>query len=281
MQCRHTSVKERITVTIEHALLKTIDASVDGVQVKNRSHAIELLIEGALKQVMPTQAVILAGGDRKQLLRPIDGKAAVVHNIELLSRHGVSDILMVVSKNDPKVKEFLGSGSQFDVHLRYFEEKEPMGTAGALQIVRDELRPPFILLNGDEVKQIDLRDMFNFHKQQRGNCTIALTSVKDPSLYGVALLNGNHIVAFVEKPTGNSAPSNLVSAGLYILERDAVLAVPRGFAKIETDVFPKLAREGKLIGYPFSGSYVDAHEEEPGVAERLTAPLSSILRTLR
>lgn len=236
-------MKERVTVTIERSLLRTIDASVDGVQVKNRSHAVELMLERALKQIMPTQAVLLAGGDSKKLLRPIEGKPVIVHNIELLSAYGVSDIIVAVPKAESRVREYLGDGTRWDVHLRYFEEKEPLGTAGALNMVRDELKPPFILLNGDEIKQVDLRDMFSFHKQQHGACTIALTSVQDPGQYGVALLNGNHIITFIEKPTRNP-PSNLISAGLYIVERDALQYIPRGFAKMEVDVFPQAGARG-------------------------------------
>jgi mannose-1-phosphate guanylyltransferase len=267
-------VKERVTVTIERSLLKVIDSSVDGMQVKNRSHAVELLIERALKQVLPSHAVILAGGDSKKLLKAVNGKPVILHNIELLSQYGVNTIFMLIGK-DPAVQEFLGDGSKYDVHITYFEEKEAMGTAGALNLIREQLTSSFILMNGDELKLVDLKDMFNFHKQHHGLCTIALTSVQDPSQYGVALLNGNYIVAFVEKPTGKNAPSNLISAGLYMLERDVLPYVPKGYARLETDVFPKLAKENKLIGYPFSGQYIDTDNEE-GITERLTSIFKGI-----
>jgi NDP-sugar pyrophosphorylase family protein len=260
-------VKERVTVTIERSLLKTIDASVDGMQVKNRSHAVELLIERALKQVMPSQAVILAGGDSKKLLKPVNNKPVILHNIELLSRHGVSDIVLIITKQDTKVKEYLGDGNAHDVQLTYVEEKEKLGTAGALNMLREQLNAPFILMNGDELKNVDIKDMYNFHKQNHGLCTIALTSVQDPAQYGVALLNGNQIVTFIEKPPKN-APSNLISAGLYIMEPDVLRYIPKGFARIETDVFPKLAKDNSLIGYPFSGQYIDVQQQ--GVTERLT-----------
>lgn len=263
-------MKERVTVTIDRSLLKTIDSSIDGMQVKNRSHAIELLIERALKQVMPSHAVILAGGDSKRLLKPVNGKPVLVHNIDLLSMYGVTNIIMIVSKHNSEVREYIGDGSKYDVNVTYFEEKEMMGTAGALNLVRDQLTSSFILMNGDELKNVDLKDMFNFHKQNHGLCTIALTSVQDPSQYGVALLNGNLVVAFIEKPPAKNAPSNLVSAGLYIMEPDVRHYIPKGFGKLETDVFPKLAKENKLIGYPFSGQYVDV-QEDLGMTEMLSS----------
>ena len=262
-------MKERITVTIERTLLKTIDASIDGVKVKNRSHAIELLLEQGIKQVLPSTAVILAGGDVRKLLKPVNGKPVIVHNIELLTKHGITSLFIIVSKTDTRIQDFLKDGSAYDVSITYAEEKEPMGTAGCLQLLRDKLQEQFVLMNGDELKDVDIKAMYMFHKQNHGLCTIALTSVQDPSQYGVALLNGNHIVAFIEKPQPKNAPSNLISAGLYIMEPGVFASIPKGYGRFETDVFPKLAKEEKLVGYPFSGQYIDI-PSGAGVTERLT-----------
>lgn len=261
-------MKERITVTIERNLLKTIDASVDGMQIKNRSHAIELLVERALKNVLPSKAIILAGGDVRKLLKPVNAKPVIVHNIELLSKYGISNIIVCVNKHDTRVKDYLGDGSKHDIQITYIEEKEPQGTAGILNSIKDQLTEPFILMNGDELKNVDLKDMFSFHKEHRGKCTIALTTIQDPTQYGVALLNGYRIVTFIEKPSAKNAPSNLISAGLYIMEPEVLQYVPKGFGRIETDVFPKLAKEGELVGYSFSGQYLDI---SPSMTERLTS----------
>ena len=95
------------------------------------------------------------------------------------------------------------------------------------------------------------------HKENKALATIALTTVEDPSQYGVANLKGNRIQAFVEKPRREEAPSNLINAGFYILEPEVIDYIPEGFTMIEKDVFPKLAKEGKLFGYPFDGQWFD------------------------
>lgn len=259
-------MKERITVTIERTLLKTIDASVDGVQIKNRSHAIELFVERGLKHVLPSKAVILAGGDPRILLKIVNGKAVIAHNIELLATYGVTDVIVITDKRDTRVKDYLGDGAAFDVHVTIIEEREPMGTAGCLNLVRDQISDHFILMNGDELKAVNLKEMFAFHKQHHGTCTIALTNVQDPSGYGVAIMNGTSIVGFIEKPTSKNPPSTLISAGLYMMAPEVFSYVPKGYAKLETDVFPKLARQDLLVGYPFSGQYLDI---QPGVAEKI------------
>ena len=160
------------------------------------------------------------------------------------------------------IKKELGDGKKYGVNITYVEEKNALGTAGPLKLAKPLLKETFIMCNADELKNINLDDMFNFHQANKGLGTIALTSVQDPSAYGVALLNGNKIMTFVEKPSKESAPSNLINAGLYILEPDVIDYIPEGFAMVETDVFPKLASEENLCGYPFSGQWFDTGTPE-------------------
>ena len=97
--------------------------------------------------------------------------------------------------------------------------------------------------------------MFRLHKRKNALATIALTTVEDPSHYGVARLDGSRIVEFVEKPA--NAPSNLINAGFYIMEPEVIDMIPKGFSMLEKDVFPKLAKLGRLRGFPFAGQWFD------------------------
>jgi mannose-1-phosphate guanylyltransferase len=123
-------------------------------------------------------------------------------------------------------------------------------------------RETFIVSNGDELKDIDIDEMFKAHKRSGALVTIALTTVNDPSAYGVARLSGNHILEFVEKPSREEAPSNLINAGFYLMEPEVLDMVPDGFSMLEKDVFPVLAKEGKLFGFPFSGQWFDTGDME-------------------
>ena len=104
--------------------------------------------------------------------------------------------------------------------------------------------------------------MYVFHTDGHKICTIALTTVHDPNNFGVAMLNGNRIITFVEKPLKEKAPSKLVNAGLYIIEPEVLKYIPDGFSRIEQDVFPKLATEDKLWGYIFSGQWFSTKTTE-------------------
>ena len=98
--------------------------------------------------------------------------------------------------------------------------------------------------------------------------TIALCKVEDPCRYGVAeLSDGNHIKRFIEKPTKEKAPSNLINAGIYVLSPKVFDYIPSGRAvSIEREVFPKLADEGKLFGHLVNGLWIDIGKPEEYLA---------------
>lgn len=256
-------MKNRVTLTIDNEILKRVDKEVDGYKLKNRSHAVEMFLLKALGDNIPKQALILAGGKGTRLnpitkeipkpLIPLQGKPIIEYSFDLFKKFGIKDILISIGFKGEKIKEYFGDGKRFGVNITYIEETNPLGTAGPLKLAKKLLKGPFIACNADELKDIDLMDMFMFHKENDALGTIALTSVEDTSKYGVAKLAGNKILDFVEKPVKEKAPSNFINSGLYILDPKVLDYIPEGFAMLEKDVFPKLAKEGKLFGYPFSG----------------------------
>ena len=156
-----------------------------------------------------------------------------------------------------KVKDYFEDGSKFGVNIIYVEENEPLGTAGPLKLAKEHLNDSFLVTNGDELKNINIPRMFRLHKRKDALSTIGLTTVTDPSEYGVAKLSGSRILEFVEKPKAEDAPSNLINAGFYIMEPEVIDMIPDGFSMLEKDIFPKLAKQGRLRGFPFEGQWVD------------------------
>lgn len=213
------------------------------------------------------KAIILAGGQGTRLrpltyeipkaLIPIHGKTITEHLFDLLKKYGIKDIILAVGYMREKIKNCYNNGTKFGINLSYVEEEEPLGTAGPLRLAKNMLKETFIVSNGDELKDINIPEMYNLHKKSKALATIALTAVDDPSAYGVAKLEGSKIIEFVEKPKKEEAPSNLINAGFYILEPEVISLIPEGFAMLEKDVFPKLAKEGKLYGYHFKGQWFD------------------------
>lgn len=260
-------MKERITITLDSKLINSIDKRIDGDIIKNRSQQIELLLSKALGMDVPEIAILLVGGKGTRLrpltnsipkcLLDVNGKTIVEHLIDLLTKYGIRNVILSVGFLKDKVKSYFEDGSKLGVSIGYFEEDKPLGTAGPLKLGKSSLKSSFIVSNGDELKDINIPRMYRLHKRKGALATIALKTVPDPTIYGVAKLEGSRILQFIEKPKKEEAPSNLINAGFYIIEPEVIDIIPKGFAMLETDVFPKLAKEGKLRGFPFEGPWYD------------------------
>jgi NDP-sugar pyrophosphorylase family protein len=263
--------RERLTITLRNDLLKELDSRVDGIKVRNRSHAIEVLLSKTLESGKVKKAIILAGGKGTRMrpltyempkpMIPLKGKPLIQHIIELCRKYEIRDIILSIGYLGDKIREHFGDGSHLGVSITYIEEHEEMGTAGPLLLAKEMLKGPFLMFNGDVLSNIDLADLISFHSEQNGLATIALTQVEDTSSFGVARLKGHKIVGFVEKPKGGE-DSKLINAGVYILQPEVLGYIPKGKAMLERDVFPKLAEEGKLYGYPFDGQWFDTGTPE-------------------
>lgn len=260
-------MKERITITLDKNLISQIDKRIDGIDIKNRSQEIELLLAESLGTHIPSKAVLLVGGRGTRLkpltdkipkaLLEVQGKTITEHLFDLLKKYGIRDVVLCVGYLKDKIKEYFEDGTKIGVNITYVEENEPLGTAGPLKLAKKYLKDSFIVSNGDELKNVNIPRMFRLHKRKNALATIALTTVDDPSHYGVARLDGSRIVEFVEKPSKAQASSNLINAGFYILEPKVIDMIPNGFSMLEKDVFPQLAKLGRLRGFPFAGQWFD------------------------
>jgi len=210
------------------------------------------------------KAFILAGGsgtrlgeigkDTPKVMLPVQGITILEHQFNLLKAHGVTEAVLSVGYMSEKIKAYVGDGRDFGMRVSYVEDGiTPLGTAGGLRLARDYFEGTFVMMNGDELKEIDLKRMLRAHQDAGGLATIALTRVDDPKKFGVVRLDGSRIVEFLEKP--EHPPTNLINSGLYILEPGIIDRVPEGKASIERDVFQKLAPAGVVHGYPFEGQW--------------------------
>lgn len=265
--------REKLTVTVKKDLIKKIDNVIDGRKIRNRSHATEFLIEEGLGLNKVTTAFILAGGEGTRLrpltyeipkpLIPVHGKPLLEHTLELLHSHGIDNVVISLGYKADKIKDYFGDGRRYGMNFTYIVEKEKLGTAGPLRLAKDYLKSSFLVVWADVLAQIDLDDFIRSHHENDGLITIALTSVDDVTSFGVAALKGNKIVGFVEKPTKDEAPSNLINAGLAICEPEIIDYLPKGrYAMFERDIYPRLAESGRVYGYPFEGQWFDTGTHE-------------------
>jgi mannose-1-phosphate guanylyltransferase len=214
------------------------------------------------------QAVILVGGEGTRLrpltstvpkpVVPLVDRPFIAFMIEWLREHGIEDVIMSCGFLATSVRNVLGDGSALGIRLRFVEEPDPRGTAGALKFAESMLDERFLLLNGDVLTDIDLTAQLAQHERTGARATLALVPVEDPSAYGlVHLAEDRSVSGFVEKPGPDRIDTNLISAGAYVLEREVLELVPGGRSvSIEREVWPLLIDHG-LYGYPSESYWLD------------------------
>jgi len=222
------------------------------------------------------KAIILAGGKGTRLypvtletpkpLLTVNKKPILNYLIEMFKRHGVEEIAVTIRPGDQEEFSWWLRRWQNDlggVWVNLMVEEEPMGTIGywAHKLhtwTGDEL---FFLTNGDELKEVNLKELTEHHEKVGGLATIAAVEVSNPSEYGVIVFSGDHVEKFLEKP--ENPPSRFISSGLYLIDpkvREHLsedIEAGNKFLMIEKDLFPKLAAERKLAAYKSSGRWHD------------------------
>jgi mannose-1-phosphate guanylyltransferase len=214
------------------------------------------------------QAVILVGGEGTRLrpltstvpkpVVPLVDRPFIAFMLDWLVTHGIDDVIMSCGFLATSVRNVLGDGSAYGVRLRFVEEPDPRGTAGALKFAEPMLDERFLMLNGDVLTDIDLTAQIAQHEESGAKATLALVPVADPSAYGLVHLNDDRSVRdFVEKPSPDAIDTNLISAGAYVLQREILDLVPADRnVSIEREVWPQLIGSG-LYGFPAESYWLD------------------------
>lgn len=214
------------------------------------------------------QAVVLVGGQGTRLrpltstvpkpVVPLVDRPFMAYMLEWLAGHGVDDVILSLGFMAGALREVLGDGSRYGVELRYVEEPEPRGTAGALKFAQEHLEERFLMLNGDVLSDMDLTAQIAQHEATGATGTLALVPVENPSAYGLVRLNDDRSVkGFLEKPEPEEIDTNLISAGAYVLEREVLdLIAPDTNVSIEREVWPQLVGRG-LFAYPHDAYWLD------------------------
>jgi len=214
------------------------------------------------------KAVILAGGLGTRLypltrrtakcMLPVDGKPLLEHIILHLASYGLKEIVVTLGRKNKQVIDYFGDGSRYNVNLLYSVERKSLGTAGSFKKAERHLDEATLVMQGDTLTNFNLARAIAFHRERKAMVTIALTQVKDPTGYGVAVIGKrSRIIRFEEKPRHYF--SNLANAGIYVVERKALDYIPRGkMFDFSKDLFPKLLqRKLPVYGISMRGYWFD------------------------
>jgi len=227
-----------------------------------------------------TRAIILSGGWGTRLrpltctipktLMPVVNKPVIERQMLLLKSAGVKEIVLAVSVMGDALKYYFREGDKLGLKIHYTNEKNPMGTAGAIKLAEDYLIDDnFFMLNGDVILNFNFKEMLEFHEHSKGLGTIASKIVKDSYRYGVLIVEeeSKKILKFQEKQefkslNGKTTPMP-INAWVYILEPDVFSYIkPHKKVSIERDVFPELANNKKLYHFSILGIWKDIGNPE-------------------
>jgi NDP-sugar pyrophosphorylase family protein len=202
----------RITVSLSKEVASRIDETVDGIRIRNRSHAVETLVTESLQLSPVRQAVVLAGGEHAQRRIP-----AIRHALRTLTHAGIFEITVAVGYLGDKIRQELGTGAEYGSRITYHQTE--LGTGGALAELKDSLRQTFLVVNLTEPVDVDIRTLLTFHREHSPVVTLASIGLTE-------------------------------LGGIYVVEPRIFNVIPAGFCMLEDSVFPELTKEGKLLPYP-------------------------------
>ncbi len=214
--------------------------------------------------------IVLAGGFGTRLrpwtlhapkpLIPILDRTMIEHVVSILPEGTVDKVLIAAGYGIEQMRNhFAALDLPYEVVI--VEETEPLGTGGAIANCREHLgEGTCCVINGDLLTSLRVDEMLRAHKAAGTLASISLWEVEDPSRFGVADYDSQstRIRRFQEKPPREEAYSNLINAGTYLLEPEVFDRMPEGAFSMERIVFPVLAEDGELSGFPFEGHFVDA-----------------------
>ena len=143
------------------------------------------------------QAVIMAGGFGTRLrplscnlpkpMVPVANRPMLYHIINLLKKHQITDIVMMLYYQPEVITDYFGDGSKFGVKLKYITPKADLGTAGSVRCAKDHLKDTFLVISGDVLTDIDITEALDYHKKKNAIATMVLTRVTNPLQYGVVI----------------------------------------------------------------------------------------------
>ncbi|HEY4385966.1 MAG TPA: mannose-1-phosphate guanyltransferase, partial [Ktedonobacteraceae bacterium] len=195
---------------------------------------------------------------RPKPMVPIAGKPVMEHILNLLKRHGITEVIVTVQYLASNIEDYFGNGSQFGMRITYSREDVPLGTAGSVKNAEEHLDEPFLVISGDALTDYNLTDLISYHAEKKSLATLLLAHVPNPLEYGVIITNEDgHIAQFLEKPSWGEVFSDTINTGIYVLD-------PKVFAYFEKnkpfdfsqELFPMMLRKGDPIyGYVAQRGY--------------------------
>lgn len=225
---------------------------------------LEVLDELIAQKAKSTPVVLMAGGLGTRLgdltkntpkpMLHIGNKPILETIIKNFSKYGYNDFLISVNYLSHIIEEYFGDGSKYGVKIQYIHETKRMGTAGALSLMRNKLKEPFFVMNGDLLTNVNFEHLHNFHLDQCAMGTMAVREYDIQVPYGVVNIDNNKISSIIEKPVHKF----FVSAGVYMFSPEALSLIPNDDFFDMPSLFELMISGGKIAAsFPLHEYWLD------------------------
>jgi dTDP-glucose pyrophosphorylase len=215
--------------------------------------------------------VIMAGGKGERLkgltlncpkpMLLVGNKPMLQIIIENCISAGFSNFYLSINYLGEKIREYFEDGAKWGVNFKYIEEEMPLGTAGALSLIVDDLVEPLLVMNGDVLTSVNFADLMSFHNHNEAEITVCArkNSVQIP--FGVLSLNDKEVIDIQEKPT----IENFINAGIYVINPALLRLIPINKRYDMSDLIKSLLdKKINVCGFPLHEQWIDV-----GVPEAL------------
>ena len=237
------------------------------------------------------KAIIMAGGQGTRL-RPLTSDQpkpmirivnlpCMEHIVNLLARHGITDVGVTLQFMPEDIQDYFGDGSEWGVNMRYSIEDAPAGTAGSVKMAEQQLDlegERLLIISGDALTDCDLTEVVRFHEEKDAEVTMVLKSVENPLDFGIVITEEDgRISRFLEKPAWGQVFSDTVNTGIYLLEPSVMGEIPdpekEGEYDFSKELFPKLLEQDRSL----YGFVTDAYWEDIGTLEQYASAQRDVL----
>jgi dTDP-glucose pyrophosphorylase len=225
------------------------------------------LVAGELTSDTPV--VLMAGGqgmrlrplteDRPKPMLPVgeEDRPLLETTLARIAQSGFRKVLLTVNYRAESIEEHFGDGADFGLDISYVREQpgELLGSAGALNLAREHLDRPFVVMNADLLTKVNLEALIRFHAEDGNMVTVGVRQYRLQVPYGVVDLDGTRVTALQEKPTMGF----FVNAGIYAVSPDAVQAMPQEITEFNmTDLIDATIAAGNRVGsFPIREYWLD------------------------
>jgi dTDP-glucose pyrophosphorylase len=252
----------------ERALLTLMNNSgvsaIPLVDSNGQMRGIKVLQELVVKERLENPVLVMAGGMGKRLLpltencpKPllkVNGKPILEIILERHMEAGFGNFVFAVNYKAQMIKDYFGDGSNWKVDITYIEEERPLGTAGAISLLREKPSVPIVVTNGDVITKVNAAQLLDYHIDRNVEATMGVRHYEFEIPFGVVDVKGHEFLDIQEKPVKRC----FVNAGVYVLGEKAVALIPSGLLFNMTDLFRK-AKEERLATsvFPITEYWVD------------------------